>query len=239
MLPQDVTLHDKFMCGIRDKHLQQRLFAEKDLNFQRALDLALSSEIYQVAESRQEIQGVLACHPDVFKEGINGYEGPLVHFDMEEGATPKFCKARPVPLAYQEPMEEELDCLQKQDILEPTQHAKMATPLVWAHKKDRTFRVCGDYRSTVNAVVKKTAHLLPTTVQVSAKLPDGTTFSTLDLYQAYQQLRVDDGTAALLTVNTIKGLFKVNRLPFGVSAAPAIFQWMMETTLAGIQGMSV
>ncbi|XP_037505852.1 uncharacterized protein K02A2.6-like [Rhipicephalus sanguineus] len=251
MLPQDVMLRDRFVCGIRDEHLQQRLFAEKDLTFQRALDLALSSEreeldtvgsaqvrvrfkskdyvlpllvmkgtgcnllgrdwfsalnirvhgINQVAEPSQEIQEVLARHPDVFKEGIDGYVGPLVHLDLEEGATPKFCKARPVPLAYQEPMEEELDRLQKQGILEPTQHAEMATPSVW--------------------------------------LRGGTTFSTLDLYQAYQQLRVDDETAALLTVNTTKGLFKVNRLPFGVSAAPAIFQRMMETTLAGIQRVSV
>ncbi|XP_037508201.1 uncharacterized protein LOC119383993 [Rhipicephalus sanguineus] len=131
--------------------------------------------INQVAEPSQEIQEVLARHPDVFKEGIDGYVGPLVHLDLEEGATPKFCKARPVPLAYQEPMEEELDRL-----------------------------------STVNAVVKKTAYPLPTTAEVFAKLRGGTTFSTLDLYQAYQQLRVDDETAALLTVNTTKELFKVD-----------------------------
>ncbi|XP_037518126.1 uncharacterized protein K02A2.6-like [Rhipicephalus sanguineus] len=167
--------------------------------------------INQVAEPGQEIQEVLARHPDVFKEGIDGYVGPLVHLDLEEGATPKFCKARPVPLAYQEPMEEELDRLQKQGILEPTQHAEMATPLVWVRKKDGTFRVCGDYRSTVNAVVKKTAYPLPTTAEVFARLRGGTTFSTLDLYQAYQQLRVDDETAALLTVNTTKGLFKRKR----------------------------
>ncbi|XP_049274258.1 uncharacterized protein K02A2.6-like [Rhipicephalus sanguineus] len=105
-------------------------------------------------------------------------------------------------------MEEELDRLQKQGILEPTQHAEMATPLVWLRKKDGTFRVCGDYRSTVNAVVKKTAYPLPKTEEVFAKLRGGTTFSTLDLYKAYQQLRVDDETAELLTVNTTKGLFK-------------------------------
>ncbi|XP_037528475.1 uncharacterized protein LOC119405707 [Rhipicephalus sanguineus] len=129
--------------------------------------------INQVAEPSQEIQEVLARHPDVFKEGIDGYVVPLVHLDLEEGATPKFSKARPVPLAYQEPMEEELDRL-----------------------------------STVKAVVKKTAYPLPTTSEVFAKLRGGTTFSTLDLYQAYQPLRVDDETAALLTVNTTKGLFK-------------------------------
>ncbi|KAK8781111.1 hypothetical protein V5799_017548 [Amblyomma americanum] len=145
-----------------------------------------------VAEPRQELREVLARHPDVFKEDIDGYVGPLVHLDMEEGATPKFCKARPVPLAYQEAMEEELDRLQKQGILEPTQQAEMATPLV----------------STVNAVVRKAAYPLPTTTEVFAKLRGGTIFSTLDLYRTYQKLRVNDETAALLTVNTTKGCSK-------------------------------
>nr|XP_037270375.1 uncharacterized protein K02A2.6-like [Rhipicephalus microplus] len=170
--------------------------------------------VNQVDEPSQEIQDVLPHHPGVSKEGIDGYVCPLVHLDMEKSATPKFCKARPVPLAYQEPMEEEQDRLQKQGILEPTQQAEMATPLVWVRNKVGTFRVCGDYRSTVNAVVKNTAYPLPTTVEVFAKLRGGTTFLTLDLYQVYQQLRVDDKTAALLTVNTTEKLFKVKRLPF-------------------------
>ena len=50
MLPQDVMLRDRFVCGIHDEHLQQRLFAEKELTFQRALDIALSAE----SASRQQ-----------------------------------------------------------------------------------------------------------------------------------------------------------------------------------------
>ncbi|KAL1455806.1 hypothetical protein MTO96_027745 [Rhipicephalus appendiculatus] len=61
------------------------------------------------------MQDVLARHPDVFKDDIDGYVGPLVHLDLEEDTITKFCKARPVPLAYEEPMEEELDRLQKQE----------------------------------------------------------------------------------------------------------------------------
>ena len=35
-------------------------------------------------------------------------------------------------------------------------------------------------------------------------------------------------------INTHKGLFQYNRLPFGVASAPAIFQKVMDTMLAGI-----
>ena len=35
------------------------------------------------------------------------------------------------------------------------------------------------------------------------------------------------------------GLYRYNRLPFGVTSAPAIFQRTMETLLRGIPGVSV
>ena len=43
----------------------------------------------------------------------------------------------------------------------------------------------------------------------------------------------------LTTINTHKGLFKYNRLPFGISLAPSIFQRILETLLADIPRVSV
>ncbi|XP_037521665.1 uncharacterized protein K02A2.6-like [Rhipicephalus sanguineus] len=88
-----------------------------------------------------EIREVISRHPDVFREDINGYRGPLIHLELEEDASPKFCKARPVPLALQGPMEDELDRLQHQGILSPIQHSNWATPLVLVRKNDGTLRV--------------------------------------------------------------------------------------------------
>ena len=42
-----------------------------------------------------------------------------------------------------------------------------------------------------------------------------------------------------MTINTNKGLFRFNRLPFGVSSAPAIFQRCMESLLSGMKSVSV
>lgn len=52
-------------------------------------------------------------------------------------------------------------------------------------------------------------------------------------------MKVDEESAAVLMVNTVKGLYRVARLPFGISAAPAILQRMMENALAGIPGIRV
>ena len=38
----------------------------------------------------------------------------------------------------------------------------------------------------------------------------------------------------LLTINTHKGLFKFNLLPFEIKVAPSIFQQIMDTILAGL-----
>lgn len=43
----------------------------------------------------------------------------------------------------------------------------------------------------------------------------------------------------MLTVNTLKGLYKVRHLPFGVTAAPAIFQRFTRTILSCIPGTCI
>lgn len=40
MLPMDMS-RDRFVCGIRDRMLQQRVFAEPDLTFQKAFDIGV------------------------------------------------------------------------------------------------------------------------------------------------------------------------------------------------------
>lgn len=64
-----------------------------------------------------------------------------------------------------------------------------------------------------------------------ATLSGGTVFSKIDLASAYQQVLLDDESKQLLTINTHRGLFVYNRLPFGVSSAPSIFQRIMENIM--------
>jgi len=60
-------------------------------------------------------------------------------------------------------------------------------------------------------------------------LGDGTLFTKLDMSQAYLQVLVDIQSKELLMINMHKDLFAYNRLPFGVSLAPGIFQRTMES----------
>ena len=67
----------------------------------------------------------------------------------------------------------------------------------------------------------------------------GKAFTKLDLSQAFQQLLLDDESKQLTTTNTHKGLYRYNRLPFGVSAAPAIFQRTIEILLRGVPNVCI
>ena len=45
---------------------------------------------------------------------------------------------------------------------------------------------------------------------------------------------MEENSSRLLCINTYRGLFKFERLAFGVKVTPAIFQQVMDTMLGGL-----
>ena len=78
---------------------------------------------------------------------------------------------------------------------------------------------------------------LPKPDDLFTALSGGKRFTKLDLKHAYQQMRLEDSAKELVTINTHKGLYQFNRLPFGVASAPAIFQRTMDVILQGLPGV--
>ena len=75
---------------------------------------------------------------------------------------------------------------------------------------------------------------VPIAEDLFATLAGGQKFSKLDLSQAYQQVLLEPKSRKYVTINTHKGLYQYNGLPFGVASAPAVFQQTMEKILQGI-----
>lgn len=50
---------------------------------------------------------------------------------------------------------------------------------------------------------------------------------------------MEEESKKLLTINTHRGLFRYNRLVFGVASAPAIFQRTIEQVMQGVPGLQV
>ena len=67
-----------------------------------------------------------------------------------------------------------------------------------------------------------------------ASLAGGQSFTKLDLNNAYLQIELEEESKKYVTINTSRGLFQYNRLPFGVSSSPAIFQRVIDNVLQRI-----
>ena len=92
-----------------------------------------------------------------------------------------------------------------------------------APKNNGKLRICGVYKVTMNPSLQIKTHPFPKPDDVFATLSGGNIFLKINLSQTYQQIMVDEDSKHLLTINTHHGLYRYNRLPFGVALAPAIF----------------
>ncbi|RWR98898.1 uncharacterized protein B4U80_14846, partial [Leptotrombidium deliense] len=87
------------------------------------------------SESSETLKELLVEFEDVFvqrKEGSN----IEVTLEINENATPKFVKARPVPFAMRKKVEEAIHSLVEKGILEPVRSSKWASPIVSVLKPD-------------------------------------------------------------------------------------------------------
>lgn len=185
-------------------------------------------------EKNTNVKHILERYKSVFDAGIGKLKGIKGKLTLQDGARPKFCKAQEVAYALRPRVEEELDRLQKEGVISPVKFSEWATPIVPLPKANGKVRICGDYKVTLNPAMKIEQYPLPKIADIFASLGGGQKFSKIDLTQAYLQMEVDETSRHLLTINTHKGLFCLNRLPFGIASAPAIRQRAMDQVLANI-----
>lgn len=183
-----------------------------------------------------DLTSLVKKHPQLFQEELGCLKSHTVSIPVNRNSQPRFFKARSVSLFLKEKVEEELQRLQDLKIISSVPHSKWATPIVPVAKPDGKVRICGDYKITVNPNIKTDAYPLP---RVEELFAGGTIFTTLDLTHAYLQLELDKESQEPTTIVTHKGLFQYHRLPFGISAAPAIFQRTLETLLSGILNVCI
>ena len=171
----------------------------------------------------------------MFQKGLGTLKDFKARIYVDPEVKPQYCKARSIPYAMRQMVEDELARLVKEGTLEPVQFASWAAPIVPVLKADKSsVRICGDFRQTINPVSKLDQYPIPKIEDLFATLSKGKLFTKLDLSQAYQQLPFEEESKQFVVINTTKGLFRYNRLPFSISSAPGIFQRVIENLLKGI-----
>ncbi|XP_047994994.1 uncharacterized protein K02A2.6-like isoform X2 [Leguminivora glycinivorella] len=206
-------------------------------DFMAAFDIYFTAKINKISED-MDINNLLEQYPKLWRDELGAFNKFKVTLTLNNKASPKFFKPRPIPFSLKGKVEAELDRLVGLGILVPVNHSQYATPIVPVLKENGKLRIAGDFSVTLNKDLVIDKYPLPRIEEVFAKLGGGEHYSKIDLKNAYNQFVLSDASQELTTINTPKGLFKYTRLVYGLANAPAIFQKAMETLLAGIDGVS-
>ena len=81
--------------------------------------------------------------------------------------------------------------------------------------------ICGDYKVTINPVLDVDRYPLLKPDDLLTSLTGGQKFSKIDLSQAYQEIKLGDESQKYVTINTHKGLYQFQHLPYGVASVCA------------------
>ena len=146
-------------------------------------------------------------HANLFKEELGLVSSFQATLHVRADTRPLFFKPRPVPFAVKAAIDYELDQLEASDIVT---HSDWAAPIVPVPKKNGRFRICGDYKVTINQAFEVDPYPLPKPEDLFATLAGGKKFTKLDLSQAYQQLTVDEESQKFVTINNHRGLYHYN-----------------------------
>ena len=166
-----------------------------------------------------QLEDLLTEYHEISKDELGTVRNRQATSHLKEGATPKFFRSRSIPFAIKEAVGGELDQLEAAGIIEKVSHAEWAAPIVAVPKKNGRFRICGDYKVTINPVLETEQYPLPKPEELFATLAGGMKFTKLDLTQAYTQVLLDNTSAGYVSINTTRA-YTNKRLPYGVASFP-------------------
>ena len=174
---------------------------------------------HQISSSLTELSSLCTKYANIFKNELGTVSSHKATLQVQPEA---ISQGSPVPFAIKEAVGAELDRLECEGIIKKVDHSVWPAPIVVVPKKDGRYRICGDYKVTVNRSLDIDQYPLPKPADLFATLAGGQMFTKLDLTQAYQQLLLDENLQQYTTINTHQGLYQYTRLSFGISSAPAI-----------------
>lgn len=174
--------------------------------------------------------------PQLF-EGLGTMAGEY-HIQLKPDAKPvALFTARNVPIPLRGQVRAELERMESIGVIsrvdEPTD---WCAGMVVVPKKSGSVRICVDLKPLNESVLRETFPL-PKVDDTLAQLSGATTFSKLDANSGFWQIPLAEDSRHLTTFITPFGRFCFNKLPFGISSAPELFQKRMSAILEGLSGV--
>lgn len=146
-------------------------------------------------------------------------------------------RSRRLPLADLEDVRKHLQELQANGIISESR-SPYASPIVVVRKKTGKVRMCVDYR-TLNQRTIPDQYTVPRVEDALHSLSGSKWFSVLDLRSGYYQIPMSEADKEKTAFICPLGFYQFERMPQGISGAPATFQRVMERTIGDMNFLEV
>ena len=186
------------------------------------------------ADFKEEVQRVLFELQDAFSASDSDLgRTDLVQHRIHTTGIPFRDKVRQIPWTRRPMVEAEIQRLLQLGIIAPAQQGicPYASAIVLVQKKDKTLRLCVDYRR-LNLQTVKDSYNLPRISDLLTQLESARYFASLDLLMGYHQIEVAQEDQQKTAFICHMGLFVYRVMPFGLCNAPATFQRLMNAILS-------
>ena len=140
----------------------------------------------------------------------------------------------PIPLCKQ--VQAELDQMEGLGVISKVEiHTPWCAGMVVAQKPNEAIRICVNLKP-LNKCVLREVYPLPRVDEILAQLAGSRVFRKLDANSGFWQIPLAPSSRLLTTFVTPFGRYHFNKLPFGISSAPELFQKRMNDFLCGLKG---
>ena len=145
---------------------------------------------------------------------------------------PISCKARRLSPDKFRALQDELKRLCEQGVLERSQSV-WSSPIVMVKKKSGGWRLCADLAS-LNKILKPRKYAFPNVNDFTSLAHGCTVYSSIDIADAYYNIKVDLKDRHKLTISTPLGNYQYNYWSMGLATSSTYFQLLKNDVVAGI-----
>ena len=173
---------------------------------------------------------VVCEFPDVFPEDLPGLPPDRdIEFkiDLIPGTAPISRRPYRMPPNELAELKKQLQELLGKGLIRPSS-SPWGCPALFVKKKDKSLRMCVDYRP-LNAVTVKNKYPLPRIDILFDQLDKAKEFSKIDLMSGYHQIKIRPEDVPKTAFSTSYGLYEYLVMSFGLTNTPAHFMYQMNS----------
>lgn len=228
----DIREYDIFQISSWENKIENRL---KILTEEVNLDGLNSEEYASIVDLCRDYNDIFYLPGDI----LSTTKSTTHQIITPDNTKPIHLKPYRLPESAKTEINNQIEQMLKDDIVEPSK-SPWNFPLLVVPKKSqdgtKKWRVVIDFRK-LNEITAGDVFPIPNINEILDQLGRSQYFSTLDMEKGYHQVSLDPDHKEKTAFSSNLGHYQFKRMPFGLKNAPATFQRLMNSVLAGLQGI--